>query len=313
MTLILGINLTDSVYLAADTRVTRQKGERVVDMHDNLFKLWSNADGVSCAVAGDAGLAQYLLRELRYQSFSRRGIDSVREHIEEFVYTTADKYWRDKKTTTDATLMFAGSSPHKRAYIETSLVNKLIAEHTNNEDAQSELSDKFFRYQQIANGSIKKHRTKLQNTSLFAVQVSPFGVRVTDSAPGEHLIYGSPGLVKEDVQLKEIARIEFGSDNNSPMLMTAYINLMREKRQLQGVSTTVVPIHILHDGTVMLITGSTYSVEIENDKPVIDTVSSISASSDNNQIYRIENGQKIPLTPVESYDCNVDAMTMLRL
>lgn len=315
MTLILGINLTDSVYLAADTRVTKMKGDAIVGSHDNLFKLWGNQEGIFCAVAGDAGLAKYLLNGLSSQNFSRRGIESVRDNIESYIYETADVYWQEKGRTTDATLMFAGHSKHKRAYIEVQDAKNLVEAHMNNQEANSELnSQKFWLYNDIAKSSLTQYRTNLARTDLFAVQITSQGVKITDSKPGQHLAYGSPGLAREDIALKDIARVEFGNSNNNPMLLTSYINLMREKRQLQGVSSTVIPIHIQPDGTSIVVTGTTYSVLIdENGVPTPEEISSIEADSATGKFYRLQSGNRIELIPIALYatDDNDDLTLLL--
>jgi hypothetical protein len=314
MTLILGINLTDSVYLAADTRVTKMKGNQITGSHDNLLKIWGNQEGVFCAVAGDAGLAKYLLIGLQDQDFSRRGIESVRENIEQYIYETADSYWRKKGCTTDATLMFAGNSKHKRAYIEVDDAQELVAAHKNNKEARSELgSTKFMLYSNIASRPTKQYRTNFNRTDLFAVQITTQEIIITDSKPGQHLVYGSPGLVKEDVELKEVARIEFGDSNNNPMLITAYINGMREKRDLKGVSSTVVPIHIQPDGSSILVTGTTYSVRIDDEGvPIPEEISSIEADPATGKFYRLQKGNRTELVPITRYGTNdADGMTLL--
>jgi|GEM_PF-2718955 len=314
MTLILGINLTDSVYLAADTRVTRKKAGQIVDTHDNLLKLWGNKEGIFCAVAGDAGLARHLLNELQHESFARRGIDSVRDNIEQFIYDNADTYWQNKGQTTEATLMFAGSSKHKKAYIETDLIKGLVLAQMTNKEARGELGgQKLLMYSQLVNHPTEQFRTNINATSLFAVQISDQGVKITDTKPGQHLAYGAPGLVKEDIELKEIARIEFGDSDNNPMLLTAYINWMREKRKLEGVSSTVVPIHIQPDGTSILVTGTTYSIRMNEDGvPIPEAVSSITVDDQTGKFYRLQDGNKIELVHIGRYSTpDSDSLALL--
>ncbi len=315
MTLILGINLTDSVYLAADTRVTRMRNGEVVGTHDDLFKIWGNQDGIFCAVAGDAGLAKHLLNELRYQAFARRGIEELRANIEQFVYENADTYWQQKGATTEATLMFAGSSKRRRARIETELMKRLVEAQLANDEARSDLGgQKFMMYSDIMSQPTEQFRTNIYATDLFAVQISDQGVKVTDTKPGEHLAYGSPGLVKEDVEFKEVARIEFGSDNTNPMMLTAYINMMREKRNLQGVGNVVVPIRIQPDGKSVLVTGTTYSVRMEGGVPIPEEVSSIDVDAKTGKFYRVQNGNKIELTPISQYETpDSDSLSLLFL
>lgn len=316
MTLILGINLTDSVYLAADTRVTRMRNGEIVDTHDDLLKIWGNQDGIFCAVAGDAGLAKHLLNELRYHSFARRGIEELRAAIEQFVYDNADAYWQEKGATTEATLMFAGSSKRRKARIDTDLIKRLVDAHLANKEARSELGGrKFMMYSDIMNLPTEQFKTNIYATDLFAVQISDRGVIITDTKPGEHLAYGSPGLVKEDVEFKEVARLEFGSDETNPMMLTAYINMMRENRNLQGVGSVVVPIRIQPDGKSILVTGTTYTVRVNDDGvPIPEEVSSIAVDAKTGTFYRVQNGNKIELTPIGKYDTpDSDSLSLLCL
>lgn len=64
MTFIVGITLSDRIYLAADTRVT-VRGSKGVRVHDNCLKIESLAPRIMIAVAGDVGFAQYLIGRLR--------------------------------------------------------------------------------------------------------------------------------------------------------------------------------------------------------------------------------------------------------
>lgn len=316
MTLILGINLTDSVYLAADTRVTQISNGKIVGSHDNLLKIWGNQNGLWCAVAGDAGLAKHLLTELQYQSFSRKGIEVVRENIEKYIYEKADEYWRKKGVSTHATLMFAGNSLRRRARVKKDLVKNLVNAHTDNPEAKNELSGhKFNTYTRIALTTTDEYKTNINATDLFAVQVSDQGVTFTDTEPGQHIAYGSPGLVKEDIEFKEVARIEFGDGSNNPMLLTSYINWMKTKRDLQGVGNAVIPIHIQPDGTSILVTGSTHHLKFtDDDKPMVEEISSISVDEKSGHILRNESGVSHILTPLTLYETHdSDSQGMLEM
>lgn len=314
MTLILGINLTDSVYLAADTRVTQMRGDKVIGYHDNLLKIWGNQEGIFCAVAGDAGLAKHILVGLGNEAFGRRGIESIRKHIESYIYENADEYWQKKGCSTEATLMFAGNSKHSRAYVEVEDAKKLVTAHLSNKEAKDEQqSPKLAHYKDIAKGDFEQYRTNFNRTDLFAVQITSQGVKVTETRPGQHLVYGSPGLIKEDIELKEVARIEFGDYRSNQMLSTSYINWMREKRTLKGVSSTVVPIHVQPDGKSILATGTIYTIRIDEvDKPVPEEVSSIDVDSETGKFYRLQNGNRTELVPITQYETSdTDEMVLM--
>jgi hypothetical protein len=68
MSLILGLNLPQYLYLVSDTRLTI-RNENTVEYKDNFCKFYSFNDSVSVVVAGSANLASFILNKLSESGF----------------------------------------------------------------------------------------------------------------------------------------------------------------------------------------------------------------------------------------------------
>lgn len=102
MTMILGVNLTDQIYLAGDTRVT-YLGSQVIH-EDNVIKLTGLKDSsdyrLAVAVAGDVELASFLTS--RFVNDLKQGkipldIDHLEVSLREFFQQCINQ-WRRQKT-----------------------------------------------------------------------------------------------------------------------------------------------------------------------------------------------------------------------
>jgi hypothetical protein len=84
MSLIFGINLSNRIYLAADTRLShfspdnleRDKPESI---KDDILKLEALNDETLIAVAGSTHLAKYLILNLKKEKFLEKGINTIKE------------------------------------------------------------------------------------------------------------------------------------------------------------------------------------------------------------------------------------------
>jgi hypothetical protein len=125
MTLILGINLTDRLYLAADTRVSRQRGDIFEKVHDNQLKVIRLNDHTIIGCAGKVQFVKHLTKHLVASELRNMGINQIRRNIEKIINQAIDNYLSSGKTYDEsrACLMFAGLDEGCRKRISLKTLN----------------------------------------------------------------------------------------------------------------------------------------------------------------------------------------------
>lgn len=310
MTVIMGVNLSDRLYIAGDTRVSKKVGDEIVPQHDNVQKVEHLKNGIIVASAGHAGLAKHILNRLRKANFVSIGIDATRRDIEEWIKPVADWYWQNQgQADTHATFIIGGRSNARKRILDKKLLSEMQDSIFNDEEARRQtlgMNSSLFNALANTPGDVDSVTLGINDLVLFAVSVDYRGVIIQDTSWGEHLLFGSPGLVKEDVKPVHIARLEFmnhseGGDSGM-MLITAYFSDMVKSRKLEGVGSTVLAASVQFAQSY-LMTGTVYAIDESSDpsQPFsINEVSSIEVIDD--VVHRVEHGAKYPLTPVSEYE-----------
>jgi len=140
--MIVGLNLSDRLYLAADSRVTFSDGTA----QDNILKLIPildraiyNDDRLIVAVAGRVKLAKFLVDKLYYAFCKKKlspDIRTLSKTIKPFLEKAVDE-WGARGTDLDASccLLFAGFSTARHKKINSENFKKLVAsyEHSTEE------------------------------------------------------------------------------------------------------------------------------------------------------------------------------------
>jgi len=320
MTVIIGVNLSDKVYLAGDSRLSYEKDSKVELCHDNMQKVENLKDShtITVASAGDAKFASFLLNRLNYSDLIIFNINDFRSSIEEWMTKAVDEYLTQKNNYPDNTFIFGGVDPNTKKIVSGEQIINMANAFTGgkgliyvNSALQSAIK--------VAQPTPKKDiELDTPDTRLFSVQVTKNGIRVTDTKFGEFLIYGPEGLVKDDIGIKEIAKFEFDPsfrNNGSGMgndyaALNAYIYSQAEKYKLSTVGGSVVVIANFNDGTSNILSGKVYMMdraEIDKLKPdepiyaenagIINTIEVV----DNDHVYREVDKERHKLIPVSKY------------
>src|SRR5574343_807875 len=144
MTMIIGLNLSNRLYLAADSRVTSfsEKNQQIIGTSDNILKimpLWGknildqgffDENYISMAVAGNVEVATYFYNEIT-QSLKNGGLNTdIRifyDQIDNFIKDRVN-YWTLTlgKPYKNCTLLFAGISPTRNKQINLTKLQSLI-------------------------------------------------------------------------------------------------------------------------------------------------------------------------------------------
>jgi len=320
MTVILGVNLSDKVYLAGDSRLSHEKDGKTEVRHDNMQKVENLKDShtITVASAGDAKFASFLLNRLNYSDLITLNINDLRNSIEVWMTKAIDEYLTQKNNYPDNTFIFGGVDPNTKKVVSGEQIINMANAFTGgkgpiyvNSALQSAIK--------IAQPTPKKDiELDTPDTKLFSVQVTKSGIKVTDTKFGELLIYGPEGLVKDDIGIKEIAGFEFDPsfrNNGSGMgndyaALNAYIYSQAEKYKLTTVGGSVVVIANFNDGTSNILSGKVYMMDradIDKLKPnepiyakkagIINTIEVV----DGDHVYREVGKERYRLVPVSKY------------
>jgi hypothetical protein len=310
MTVIMGVNLSDRLYIAGDTRVSKIVDGKIVPQHDNVQKVEHLKNGILIASAGHAGLAKHVLNQLRKASFTGISVDAVRRNIESWIGPVVGYYWtKQGGSDTSATFIIGARSKARRRVLSRQQLQKMNEDILKDEEAKRQtLGINTDLFNAMGNAGISGNALNLNSNDmvLFSVSVSHRGVFVQDTKWGEYLVFGPPGLIKEDISPSQIARLEFlqhsRNGDSGNMLVTAFISSLVEKRKLEGVGSAVL-VGCVRSEESYLITGAVYSIT-ENDDltqpfaPVV--VSSIEVIND--VVHRVDRDEKHPLMPVSAYE-----------
>lgn len=122
MSLILGINLPDRLFIVADTRLTYKLGDG--DFYqDNFLKIHTFNKSISLVTAGYSQLAGYLLRKLVKSRIIDKGIIYLRENINELLIQGLDDYLSEGgKYGRRVVMIFGGFDETKKKKINSSIL-----------------------------------------------------------------------------------------------------------------------------------------------------------------------------------------------
>lgn len=139
MTVIVGVNLCDRIYVAGDSRistvVTKQDGSTEVFVdHNNMLKVEGikNAHNTIVASAGDAKFAKHILNKLAKAAFIDGGAAGIRANIKDWLLPIAEEYFKSEFAST--TFIFAGSDPSKNKVVDGQRINSLMTDYNFGKD-----------------------------------------------------------------------------------------------------------------------------------------------------------------------------------
>jgi hypothetical protein len=269
MTVIFGVNLSDRVYIAGDSRISdivrsADGRETVIPKSDNILKvdLVKGDGGVALACAGDAKFAAYLINNLYKQEFSKRGIRSIRVAIEEWARFAAHEYFLHNQYTA-ATLILAGSDTSQKKKVA---VNRILSfarpylEAGERGAMKRHLVEALEKYADKHGDRVTSAETELNisDTVLFSIKLNRRGIEIVDTVFGEFLLYGPEGVIKDDIEERHIGRLEYAlnSDIKQDIItIIAMLHQLVESKGLESVGGCIIPIGAFHDGMAYFIDG----------------------------------------------------------
>jgi hypothetical protein len=137
MTLIMGLNLSDKIYTAADTRITLTPGGEKVDNIMKISTIWGkrvypqpfyDKNTLEMAVAGDLSFASFFHDKIIESLHNKKLPSDVRElwkRIDDFGRKVVDLWLQEGGEYQDFCAIFSGSSGYRNKMVEPEILNKL--------------------------------------------------------------------------------------------------------------------------------------------------------------------------------------------
>lgn len=307
MTVIMGINLSDRICLIADSRVSGKDpatGEYITK-HDNMMKIeeLKNVPGVMIASAGDARLAQLVIKELE-KVFRGKGMVEVRNGIKGVLLKVGEEYGKLNRHA-HANFLIAGVDTTAKKTINKARFNQIIfSEHVKEMGGGSVRNHLMDALKQTQEGD-EVLTLPTEKTVLFSVSLDMnSGVDIKDSEWGDVLVSGPSKVSKEDVGDKEIAKLEFGGPGGDDfmgfvehdgLLSVAIAITMTRKHDWLTVGGAYVPIQVYSNGSAVALPRRSFSYD-----PETQLTEEINAYAiENGRFYRVDtSGAKHRLTKV---------------
>lgn len=327
MTVIIGINLSQRSLIAGDTRLSFEKDGELYLRHDNMQKVEDLGGNpiITVACAGNAHFARFIIEKLKQNPILTQGITAFRLTARDVIGPIAHEYFTIhgyERTDVSATLIFAGSDALRHKYVTGQQFIDMANAYAYSENGKRSgavrvsraLQEAFPVGERIPPG---ERELNINNTDVFAVEISKSRLDITETKWGQLLIYGPEGLVRSEIEPKDIAFFEFAEDaydnglgvGNDFALMTAFIDSQATKHNLSSVGGSVVIYENNFDGSTRVLDGKVLTADktqIDESGPRFqqvhpEVINAIDARNPK-QIYREENGTRYKLKPISKYE-----------
>ena len=347
MSLIFGINLSDRIYLSADTRLTIEKSDGTKEYRDNTIKIIPFPSPIAVAVAGKTRAARFILQKLLENEKSvDLSIRTLRENILNRITPIVDELLTSgfKYDQLKVCLLFAGLNKNaKKKVAGGKKLIELVGECQNLEKKSEEglitkLLDKSFRgnHALLANAlansqqnlkdvhfqALMKQKVDdkgmvtadITDSHIFAILINPPDPPIIEDAEwGEFLAFG-PRITKNQIPKNAFCKLEFKSNgkiNIDHALLTAIIETTAREYNLDTVGGSIFSVVISEKGGGAL-TGEVNSINMDTgEKAKLSKI-----TSDGNGIFysetpRGERQKLIPFTELDEAEFTTGADLML--
>ena len=341
MSLIFGINLSDRIYLSADTRLTTEKPDGTREFRDNTIKIIAFPSPIAVAVAGNTKAAKFIVQKLlKSESDQMLDIRTLRENILNKIKPIVDELLSTGFSYNQARvcLLFGGLNRNDKKKVATG--KKLIELVGECQQLEKESEERLF--SKLLDGKFKGDRSLLANalansqqnlkdvhfqalknqqvdgngmvmadvadSHIFAILINPPNELIIEDAEwGEFLAYG-PKITKDQIPKNAFCKLEFkssGKINIDHALLTAVIESTAKEYKLDSVGGSIFSVVISEKGGGAL-TGEVNSISMDTGEK--NKLSKI--TSDGNGGFYTENsqGEKQRLIPFTEF-CEEDFVT----
>jgi hypothetical protein len=220
MSLIVGINLSDGVYLSADTRLTFEVNEKQ-EYLDNFLKIKPLSQEIAVAVAGDIEIASFIVRKIIKSDINKENIREFRKSIEKLIKELADEYQIKHKRLRPVCFIFAGINRNQRKMIDMRKYHKIAQDFQRETGSPMNMKDIIFQgFQKVSgSGGPVKINSPIEiptpDSHVFCVKILPQDLVIEDVAWGDFIAYGG-GLTKKNLPPRFFGQLELAGQAGVP-------------------------------------------------------------------------------------------------
>ena len=294
MSVILGLNLSDRIYLLADSRVSYEDKatKKTVVKHDNMMKIepLEELDACVIASAGDAKFAQFIINGIN-RDFSSADINKLRAEVEDWAKEQAHQYFQ--KYNSHANFIIAGIDDSRKNKILANGFFQVVDDYGEGKPFTGRM--KTLLANALKNRDASEDTIQLNSNAnvLFSLRINyATGVELEDAEWGEVLISGPAGVSKEDIGNKDIGRFEFeftpGDDiQEDSLLLIAILDRLIQRKNLENVGGAHVPMCLFSNKLLATLNKRIYSSNPDGSDPQFVSAYTIK----NNQFYRLDENE----------------------
>ncbi len=309
MSLIFGINLSNRIYLAADTRLSyftsnNLDNNKPDSVSDDILKIEVLNNDTIVAVAGSTYLAKYLIQNLRKEEFINKGINVIKENIVKWVANQVDIYL-NTNSYASVCLLFGGIDRSKNKVISGKKITDLVRSFQAERNVSIGMNDTLFK-----GISAKPHQPNpypelpTPDSNVFAVlsDAKRGALTLEETEWGEYLAYGPKGFRKESLPTTTFGRFEFeegsGVKGNDQTIITALIHRTAETHKFATVGGSIIPMLVDSQG-VGVITGKVHRFDPRTGEELLISNTKL----ENGKIYYFSQttNSYLPIIPVTQY------------
>ncbi len=309
MSLIFGINLSNRIYLAADTRLSyfssdNNNPDKPSSINDDILKIEVLNNDTIVAVAGSTHLAKYLIKNLRKEDFIKKGINVIKENIVKWVAEQVNIYL-NTNSYASVCLLFGGIDRSKKKVISAKKLFDLVSSFHAERNVSIGMNDTLFK-----GISAKPHQPNpypelpTPDSNVFAVlsDVKKGVLKLEETEWGDYLAYGPKGFRKESLPTTTFGRFEFeegsGVKGSDQTIITALINRTAETHKFATVGGSIIPMLVDSQG-IGVITGKVHRLDPRTGEELIISNTKL----ENGKIYFFSQptNSYLPIIPVTQY------------
>ena len=309
MSLIFGINLSNRIYLAADTRLSyfsteRYNPDKPTSICDDILKIEVLNNETIVAVAGSTHLAKYLISNLRKEEFVSQGVNVIKDKVVDWVAKQVNNYLKDNRYAS-VCLLFGGLDRSKNKVVSGKRLLGLVKSFQSQRKVSIGMNDTLFK-----GISAKPHQQNphpelpTPDSAVFAVLSDAKGgvLKLEETEWGDYLAYGPKGFRKEQLPTTTFGRFEFeqgsGVNGSDQTIIAALIHSSAEKYKFATVGGSIIPMLLDKQG-VGVITGKVHRLDPKTGEEII--ISNTKLEGGKICYFSETSNSYLPLTSVTQY------------
>lgn len=301
MSFIVGINLSDRVYLSADTRLTFEIGGSQKYL-DNFLKIKPLSQEIAVAVAGDVEVASFIIRRVIKSNINKNNIREFRKDIPDLIKNLADEYQKKYKKLRSVCFIFAGINKDEEKAIEMKRYTKIVKEFQEETGSSMSMKDIILKgLNKLGKGKVKVpkfFKIPTVDSHVFCIKLLPQDFLVEDVSWGEFIAYGG-GLTKKNLPSRFFGQFEIAAGagilKHDRGWLDIFLKTIAEENSIKTIGGCITSFTVSKEISGMLL-GGTKRISPFGTAEIISEISIV-----NKKLHCLIDGKKQRLIPFVLY------------